>query len=294
MPDAVRSLEAQRGIDLRVILIGHYPEREAHAELYRTLNEHSRAFDVLTFVGSDMRFVEPNLLAAIAATYARHPKVDRTVLGVDDWISGERILGIESWRRGTRWRAATNPLFPDVVRTSSRHKFKIADPGRPLVMHAEHPEDAQAIRYGVHRGSKAVAASSINRWRHLQAFATFVAGDPAPQRLLALAAVERAIAEPAFAARCLDRQRGASDTEVAELRTRSSADELAGHVIELAEEAVLRIRDDESSERPAGATGAAGRVRGIGDRLRARMDPGLSEQERERAVETFFTVLDGR
>ncbi len=290
---AIRSVEAQQRVNFRLIIIGHYPEREAHVELFRTLNRHSSAFDVMTFLGSDMRLLEPNYLYALAHMYAQHPQIGRTLFGVDDWISGERILGAESWRRGTRLGTAKNSHFPDVVRSSAQRKLKLADPGRPLIMHAEDPDDSQAVRYGLHRGAKAVAARSINRWRHIQAFSRFVMKDPMPQRLLALAALERALLDQKFAAHGLSTQSGAPPADVEDLRGRSVDGDLPGRVISLAEEGIAKLNTAE----PDGPTApqVTSRFRSLTARVQGRlMRTDDSKAQIAEARREFFAALDDK
>lgn len=297
---AIHSLEAQDGVDLRIILIGHYPEAEAHERLFRTLSDNADRHDVLVFFGSDMRIVEPNLLKAIATVFDRYPEVGRTIFGVDDWMSGERILGLESWRRGTRWRTAESDLFPDVVRNSATGKLKLVDPGRPLVMHAEEPSDNQAVRYGLHRAVKAAVAASPGRWSQLRSFAHFVAAEPHPQRLLALAAVEYGLRDPDSGRKALEAKGELDHGSLAELRSRSSMPELLDHVHALIahQSEFIGAVHYPSPDGPAAArlsrSGKLFRSRLLRLARGLRQDRPLPEDLRGLALRDFFGVLDDR
>lgn len=199
----LRGLETQANVQLRTVLFGHHPFDEAHRRLYRSFDERRDEHDVLVKVDADMEIVAPRLLSALGTLFREHPELDMVVLGVDDWLSGERIIGMNAWRRGMRWRSAPSALFADLPSTNFRPRLKVMDAPRPLVLHATEPSAAQSRRYGAQRGLKVLDTLKHSRLERMQGFVRFVAANPEPARLLAVAGVEAALTDGALAGRCL-------------------------------------------------------------------------------------------
>jgi hypothetical protein len=187
---ALESAESQHGAKVTLSLIEYLPKWEAHDELFRRFDTLGPGYEVLAKLDADMRIVHPRLLAAVASVLRAEPELDHIVLGVDDWLSGERIQGIQFWRGGVRWDSPPPDLFTDLPASSARKSWSWIDTGFQLVVHAEDPSDLQVLRYGAHRGLKALRARTGSRLLRLENFARFAATDPAPQRSLALAAIE--------------------------------------------------------------------------------------------------------
>ena len=220
LPRVMRGLEAQVDVELRTVLFGHHPFDEAHRRLYGAFDERRDEHDVLVKVDADMEIVEPRLLFALGTLFRTHPELDMVVLGVDDWLSGERIIGMNAWRGGMRWRAAPSPLFADLPRTDVRSRLKVMDAPRPLVLHATEPSAAQSRRYGAQRGLKVLDTLKQSRLERMQGFVRFVAANPEPARLLAVAGVEAALTDRDLAGRCLygDEQFAPEDADRLERR----------------------------------------------------------------------------
>ncbi len=203
LPRALACLDQQQGVELRTVMIGHHPFADAHRHLYRTFDERRREHDVLVKVDADMEIVEPRLLHALGAIFERYEPLDQVIIGVDDWLSGERINGMQAWRNGTRWRSAPSALFADLPETSARTKLKVLDPPYPLVLHATSPSAAQSLRYGAQRGLKVVETLKRSRLDRMESFVRFAAANPAPERSLAVAGAEVALFDLDLARRCM-------------------------------------------------------------------------------------------
>ena len=252
LANAIRSIEKQRGVDVRFILIGNHPKRLAHERLFKTLNMFRDEHDVTLFLGADMELVPDRLLAALAGTYRQFPSIDHAILGVDDWFSGEQILGVQSWRRGVRHATDPNRLFTDVVANSSRGKFKLAHPRTPLILHGEEPSNAQAIRYGAQRAMKAAASGKASRWDRLATFARSVTEEPHPKRLLALAAMDVALEDPEFGLRCISGDDPLNASDLSVLHRRAESGDLVQSLSEKVNDSALRLSlSRERSESPA-------------------------------------------
>jgi hypothetical protein len=282
LPRVKERIAAQQDVDVELLEIGHLPEREAHRRLYAAFDAAARHHDAVVKVDADMELVEPRLLHAIAMLFQHHRGLDHILLGVDDWFSGERIHGLTAWRRGVRWTSGPPDLFTDLATNSTRTKFKLLDAGRPLVLHAADPTDDQALRYGLHRGLKAVASGRPNRIGRLAAFVDHAAAHPERGRLLAVASIDLALVDPGSGRLLLDSLRPGVDPTpeierlTATLVSRSTAptlaDEVRARIVRSRSSDDLEESAAEADESPAPSgtrTSPAAFVR----TLRARIDP---------------------
>ncbi len=284
LDSAVARAEAQEAVDVTMSLIGHLPEWAAHEELFRRLTTMGPDFDVLVKLDADMEIVHPRLFAAVAAVFDADPELDHIILGVDDWLSGERIQGIQFWRGGVRWDAPPPDLFTDLPASSARRGWSFIDTGVPLVIHAEEPSDLQALRYGAHRALKAAHTRKPGRRLRLEGFARFAAGHPEPQRLLALAAVEASLRDEGTGRELVDGTQPVRTELIERLRERSQ------DVPDLLE-SVLRLtgtlQDLEKDVRPPSSRD---RLRGVAARVRSRLtaappiSPRSQKDDRRREV----------
>lgn len=215
LPRVLDRIRAQADVDVELLEIGHRPEREAHDLLYRAFNAAGPEHDALVKVDADMDLVEPRLLHAIGRLFRRHPELDHLVLGVDDWFSGRRIQGMNAWRSGVAWTSSAPELFTDLPDNTVRSKLKLMDTGRPLVLHAADPTDEQAVRYGLHRGLKAVATGKVSRTQRLLDVVDQADRTPARGRRLAVAAIALALDDATGATGLLESSHDAAgDLEV--------------------------------------------------------------------------------
>jgi hypothetical protein len=213
LPRVLDRIGAQVDVDVELLEIGHHPEREAHDLLYRAFDAADPRHDALVKVDADMELVEPRVLHAIGMLFRRHPELDNLVLGVDDWFSGRRIQGMIAWRNGVRWTSPAPELFTDLPDDTARSKLKLIDVGRPLVLHAADPTDEQAVRYGLHRGLKAMATGKAGRIERLLDVVDHAQASPARGRRLAVAAIGLALEDPTAGTELLGRARGDADLD---------------------------------------------------------------------------------
>lgn len=262
LPRVLHGLESQNGIVLRTIVVGHHPFAEAHQRLYRAFDERRDEHDLFVKVDADMEIVEPRLLASLGSLFRVSPALDLVLLGVDDWLSGERIMGMHAWRRGMRWRGAPSPLFADIPQTDVRNRVKFMDLPRPLVLHATEPSAAQSRRYGAQRGLKVVDTLKRSRLDRMQTFVRFVAANPEPERLLAVAGVETALIDRELADRCLFGDTRLTSEEIERFESLATDPDLCTRTLERLEN--LRERttiDGSGTDRTLGGT-TAGRRHG--------------------------------
>lgn len=292
MPAAIRSVEEQQDVDTTLDLIGPLPKWEAHRKLFERFSADGGAHELLVKLDADMELLEPQLLSAAALLMRRHRRLDHIVLGVDDWLSRERIMGLSIWRGGVTWAEPPPDLFTDLAHTDVRDRLKLIDAGRPLVAHARQPSEMQSIRYGAHRATKAMRTRKRTRLQRLRAFAHVVTEDPAPERRLALAAIEAALTDEALGRSLVDGDRPTPDAVLAALQERAAQlDALAGSVLALIDD--VEASGEEIHERSMTGQRLVGRphlsrLRAIGQRLTVRtpFDPGQARAE-------FLAHLDG-
>jgi hypothetical protein len=286
LAQAIASVESQERVTSTVHLIGHRPKWDAHRELFEHFSTAGRDYGLLVKLDADMELLHPRLLAASGEILARHRRVDHLVFGVDDWLSGERIMGMSIWRGGVRWEAPPPDLFTDLAPSSARDRLKLMDLGRPLVAHAQSPSASQAFRYGAHRALKAARTGKASRLDRLESFVRFTVTDPHPTRVLALAAVEAALLDVAFGRRLVDGLETITGDDESRLRDRAlQLDELQRSVITHIDG--LRSRSTSGVQAPPARVGPAARVR---DSVRRRLSPPPLDAQRLR--EEFVASLD--
>lgn len=225
VPSVRALITGQDGVDVELLEIAHLPEREAHARLYRAFDDASasRTHDALVKVDADMELVEPGLLHALATMFRRHPDLDHIMLGVDDWFSGTRIQGMNAWRCGVRWTSPPPELFTDLPENTVSTKLKLMDAGRPLVLHAADPTDEQAVRYGLHRGLKAVESGKRSRVERLLEVIDHAERHPERGRRLAVTAIIGALRDQSAATALLSA--GEGETHASERAQAAGSDQ---------------------------------------------------------------------
>ena len=308
LPRTLASLEGQVGVDVDLHLIGHQPKWEAHRQLYERFTEDAGSHDVLMKVDADMELAHPGLSRAIGEMFRRFHHIDQVIVGVDDWFTGERILGMGAWRSGVRWTAPPLDLFTDHVTSTRRAKFKLIDAGFPLVLHGSDPTVAQSLRFGAHRALKAAASPRSSRLDRLETFADHAVEHPEEGRLLALGAAVRSLEDEAFGRRCVDGTAPVTEDDVADLRRR--IEQPAALRVALLErtarirahaddtpDAALAFRADAPDQDGAVGASKAGRATGgraPGPGLRGRIAARLRPRRADRAEMTraFLGLLE--
>jgi hypothetical protein len=300
LPRTLESLAAQQGIHLEQLLIGHLPEREAHRRLYEGFTAATLEHELLVKVDADMELVEPRLLVALGTLLRRHPEVERVVLGVDDWFTGQRIHGMLAWRGGTRWTSPPPELFTDLATDTAIGKFKLIDAGRPLVLHAADPTDEQALRYGAHRALKAEATGRASRLGTLQALVSTTDALPERGRRLAVTAVSLAFEDPELGARCIGGDAMLLPADRERIEARAAEPSLIGLVEAALETRRMTATDAaEPAEEDDASTDAGLRRRSLLRRGAGRLQrmlrgrpSGRPEPDQAALREEFLTLLD--
>ena len=291
LPAAVASATLQEDVEVVVEPIGPLPKWHAHRKLFATFSEHGGAYDVMVKLDADMQMLHPRVFAAVAETLKRSRRVDHIILGVDDWLSGERIQGIQFWRGGVRWDAPPPQLFTDLGASDAREVFKMIDAPTPLVAHARNPSEAQAMRYGAHRGLKTLVLRKVSRIDRLASFARFVAEHPTRPRPLALAAADRALHDEASGRLLIDGDAPVPGELVADLqRAAEDVNILRDSVLERltslrSPDAVPELQEQHSRSLRAAFSSRAGRV------LRLHLDRSSTKSSARRKI--FLDALDG-
>ena len=238
----IASINSQENVVPRFVIIGNHPKHQAHERLYTVLNRYRNEHDFMIFLGADMELVRPSLLAGLGRLFDEFPRVEHILLGVQDWYSGEPQLGVNVWRRGVRHGSSPNALFTDLARNSARCRLKLERPEIPLILHGVDPSEAQAVRYGAQRGMKAAASGKDSRWERLADLVEYIAKEPKPQRMLALAGVEASLVDRALGARCIGAAERLREHDLTDLRERSLSPGLAGDLRAMVADKSLRER----------------------------------------------------
>lgn len=199
----IAALEAQVGIDLKLVVIGGFDEAEAHRRLYKIFNDSAADCNYFAKVDADMVLLNSRVLSAAASTLGQDPTLDQISIPVADWLSGENLSGLHIWTSRVRWKLEVPRLFTDQVQSSVRRRLRLPPSEPPLVSHAPDPTAAQAARFAARRALKAGSAASP---RESLAYFLILArmlqlgiSDKSLARRVAAAAVEFALDEPARA-----------------------------------------------------------------------------------------------
>ena len=297
---ALGAIQRQTDVEVEVFHVADLPQWEAHERLIRTFDERGDGFDLLTKVDADMELVHPRLLWILSESFKRFPKADLIEVGVDDWISGTRILGLKSWRGGTRWTGTPPDLFADYAPTSVRQTLSIRDAGVPLILHAVDASPEQALRYGAQRALKAASEFGLQheteRIDALERLLDVVAAAPEPSRILAAIGIITALTDPSSGRRLVDTKPSPRDVESALARAGATAlealcNEARGEI------ANLRLQAARAAASAMGSGPAAPKSRGdsrarLRDVLRLVRD--MFAARRAPFEETFLALLDVR
>lgn len=207
LPRAMQSIESQDRVACEILHIRGLPSREAHSQLFSSFSSRTSNFDILVKVDADMELLHQGLICALAKTYSRFPSVDQIEVGVDDWLSGEKIWGLNSWRGGTRWKSSSPSTFNDRAQSTARKGIAVLDCGVPVVLHAAQPTENQCLRYGVRRALKAAELPSRSHLRRLIRFVEYATANPSRERMLVLAAIDTSLRNPSQALAYIDEAR---------------------------------------------------------------------------------------
>ncbi len=249
LPRTMASLTSQRRALVNFHIIGHQTKWEAHRQLFERFSADDGDHEVLAKVDADMELIHPELLYCIGVMFRRFRNIDEVLVGVDDWFSGERMIGMSAWRSGTKWTTPPPDLFTDLASNTVRGKLKLIDPGFSLVTHGSEPSESQALRYGAHRALKAAVTRRDARLDRLDTFARFAIERPHEMRLVALAAADRSLHDTPFGRRCIDGDVAPSEEDRESIRRAiRDPNRLLSSVLE--QTSSLRIRIDSETSGP--------------------------------------------
>lgn len=201
---ALTSIEAQTDVRVELIHIADQPKWEAHRQLFARFNDMTADHDLIVKVDADMEVVHPRLFAALGKMFLHCDDVDHIPVMVDDWLSGRRIWGLNSWRGGVTWTDEPPDLLTDRAPNTARRTLPPLDLGIPLVLHASDPSPRQALRYGAHRALKAAVVGNRKSLGRLRNLVEFCITQPKLERRLVLVAVIEALRDPEDARKYVD------------------------------------------------------------------------------------------
>ena len=137
------------------LVIRDLPNRQAHAELYRSIMAERANYDVFIKLDADMVLTGRDALSRIVACFERVSDLDHLVFGVADWFTGTDIIGLHAFSNRVSWETSDDRLFVDPDPHFPGRKLVVAHPRPALVEHSPNPSPFQAFQFGVHRGVKA-------------------------------------------------------------------------------------------------------------------------------------------
>jgi hypothetical protein len=167
--ECLASIRGQTHREFEHVLVEGLPNREAHEALYRQFMDRAAEFDLLVKIDADMVICDRNLFANVAARFAAEPELDFLVIAVHDFMTDQRVMGVNVFRNTVRWNLGTEELFPDMTYApeSIRRRAQDVDCLAPAAIHCPNPSPFQAFHYGFHKGMKAVEGG--RHWRLLKA-----------------------------------------------------------------------------------------------------------------------------
>jgi hypothetical protein len=137
------------------LVIEDLPNRQAHAELYRSIMAERANYDLFIKLDADMVLTGRDALSRIVACFEQVPDLDHLVFGVADWFTGADIIGLHAFSNRVSWETHDERLFVDPDPHFPGRKLVVSHPRPPLVAHSPDPSPFQAFQFGVHRDVKA-------------------------------------------------------------------------------------------------------------------------------------------
>jgi len=158
------SIGAQHGVVIEHFVLSDVAEIEAHRRLYEYFENNAAEFELFVKVDADMILARPTVLAEISERFRELPSIEQITVPVHDFFTDMYIDGLQSFRSSVRW-PTRDEIFTDVSPVPS-HARIVDHALEPAALHCADPSPLQAVRYGIHRGAKIVAACSrtIDQW----------------------------------------------------------------------------------------------------------------------------------
>jgi hypothetical protein len=140
--------------------------------LYAAFNAVDDSYDMLVKVDADMEVEHSNIFASAHRKLIENPEIQNLQVTVFDFMSQRRIGALHFYRPGVQWNLSIDDTFTDMAPVPpSQILFDDVDLA-PAAKHCFGPSMAQAVRYGLHRGSKAWIAADRGLFKrarfHLQ------------------------------------------------------------------------------------------------------------------------------
>lgn len=163
------SIEHQRYCAYEHLILRDLPKREAHRRLFTTFLEKKDEYDLLIKVDADMVLLSDTLFEDIVAKFKENHRLEVLAIGVSDFISGELINGLNTFRNTVRWDLEKETIFTDISKVLPENYFYDDRILAPAATHCQDPSPLQAFHYGVHRGLKSIQVKGGSaHWSYLE------------------------------------------------------------------------------------------------------------------------------
>ena len=167
--ECLESIRSQTFQGFDHLIIENLPEREAHNKLYQSFLEQADTYQLLIKVDADMVLCSPDFFEEVLKRMEANPGIDVYTVAVYDYISGQLINGLNTYRNSVRWDFEKNTIFVDISETSEENSYFDQTELAPAAIHCKNPSNLQAFRYGVHRGLKSIQQThSTTHWAFIE------------------------------------------------------------------------------------------------------------------------------
>lgn len=150
----------------------------AHKALYATIMDRRAEYDLFLKLDADMVLARDTVLAEIAGLFRTNPALDHLIVACDDFMTGDRILGVHSFSNRVTWQGDARGLFNDPSPSRPGLRRIIEQPRASFFLHAPDPSSLQAFHFGAHRALKLVqrgqapadirAEAMLSQWQTLK------------------------------------------------------------------------------------------------------------------------------
>lgn len=152
------------------IIIENLPQHEAHKKLFNTFLDNAPSYELLIKVDADTVINSNHLFKDIVRKFAENDWLEVLVVGIDDFFTARKIVGILICRNTVTWDFEKDTAFPDIPNTPTEHTLTDMTELAPAAMHCKNPSRFQSFHYGVHRGIKSIQRiHSTSHWDGIQA-----------------------------------------------------------------------------------------------------------------------------
>lgn len=135
-------------------IISDLPSKPAHDALYNMIMGQASSFDLFIKLDGDMVFGRRDAIEYLVDNFRNNPSLDHLEVAVDDFFTGERVMGAHVYTGNAKWPGTEETLFVDPRPEICGDYNRIWDPPASLILHSPDPSSFQAFQYGFHRGLK--------------------------------------------------------------------------------------------------------------------------------------------